>query len=257
MLGYLFDGGQMHPVNRILARIGLRIVRGQGYDSDHYGLFRRHLHLLKNEPPVGFELMDEYCFDAGSHPESWVDFECRFAAEVLSSIASDHILDVGSYRQFVLGLLASRRVTVVDVREIGNSLPNETILVSDAKKLMVGDGEFDVVTSLCALEHFGLGRYGDDFDLQADAKATNEIKRVLRVDGHLVLTTSITRGKPCLVFNGQRVYSREMIHAMMDGMKLLEERFYTLSDNCYCSYESLPNRPGEWGVYMGHWQKER
>lgn len=73
------------------------------------------------------------------------------------------ILDIGSYRDFLLGILTTREVTTIDVRARQTLLKNEKIYTADAKSLPFEDNSFDMVLSLCTLEHVGLGRYGDEF----------------------------------------------------------------------------------------------
>ena len=125
----------------------------------------------------GFDVIEAFRYDDGSHPDTYVDSECSFAAHFLGKMMQkDHmprypkLLDVGSYRHFILGLLAHYHVTTVDVREHKAATDHETTVTCDAKKLELPDKNFDAVVSLCGVEHFGLGRYGDAFDLDADLK---------------------------------------------------------------------------------------
>jgi ubiquinone/menaquinone biosynthesis C-methylase UbiE len=80
-------------------------------------------------------------------------------------------------------MLASHRVTTIDVRPRKPISENEEVITCDAKAIDAPDETFDCVVSLCAIEHFGLGRYGDEFDLYAGRKAMAEIKRVLKRGG--------------------------------------------------------------------------
>ncbi len=105
-------------------------------------------------------------------------------------------------------MLAGYKVTTLDVRPRDSRLENETIVTSDAKKLDIPSDSFDMVVSLCTLEHFGLGRYGDEFDLDGDKKAFNEMIRVLKPGGRLVFSTTVTRSTPSLAFNAHRIYDQ-------------------------------------------------
>ena len=109
-----------------------------------------------------------------------------------------NILDIGSYRHFILGLLAHYNVTTVDIRCRKSILENETIVTCDAKALQSSDNYFDAVVSLECLPHLGLLRYGDDFDLDGDIKAFKEMIRVLKPGGLLIFSTAITGGEPSL-----------------------------------------------------------
>ena len=109
--------------------------------------------------PRGFEVFREPLFEAGDHPRDFIDYQCGFAAGHIFRRRPRKILDVGSYRHFILGMLAHFPLTSLDVRPRHPAMEHETALTGDAKRLPLPDGSFDLVVSLCALEHFGLGRY--------------------------------------------------------------------------------------------------
>lgn len=78
-----------------------------------------------------------------------------------------------------------------------------------------------------AIEHIGLGRYGDKIDPDGDLKAISELKRVLAKDGDLLFVVPI--GKPKLEFNANRIYSYKMIMEYFKDFKLKE--FSLISEN--------------------------
>src|SRR5439155_6752692 len=124
------------------------------------------------------------------------------------------LLDIGSYRDFVLGLSAAYRVNSLDFREAPKINENQTVVVGDAKALGFPNDYFDAIVSLSSIEHFGLGRYGDEFDLAADTKAMNEMKRCLKPGGQLIFSTTLTTGPACLVYNSHRIYSYPMLQTL-------------------------------------------
>ena len=71
----------------------------------------------------------------------------------------------------------------------------QRLLVAETDAASVGhlrfegapDGAFDAVVTLSSIEHFGLGRYGDAMDLDADRAAAAEMRRVLRPGGRIAL----------------------------------------------------------------------
>jgi SAM-dependent methyltransferase len=193
--------------------------------------------------------------DTGEHPNSYIDHECMFASRHLSRINPNSILDVGSYRHFILGLLAHYSVTTIDVRPRPATSINETVITCDARALNISSNVFDSVVSLCTLEHFGLGRYGDEFDIEGDKKALSEMIRVLKPGGRLILTTTITRSLPSLAFNAHRIYSLEMIRGLFEGMTSVEETFYSNALNRACHYEEVTENSSLWDVYLGCWER--
>lgn len=247
----------MHPVNKILSLIGLRLSctkRSFNVPKDFKYQHDQQLNeLMKNNR--GFKVFKQFRYDVGSHPQSYANYECEFAARNLAKRNPTTVLDIGSYRHFVIGLASSYKVTTLDIRKRDSSLDNETVLTSDAKKLDIPSDSFDAIVSLCALEHFGLGRYGDEFDLDADKKAFSEMIRVLRPGGILVFTTTITRDAPSIAFNAHRIYDHEMIRALCERLELGEENFFSHKMGKYCSLEQVSNLPAVWDVYCGCWIK--
>lgn len=217
-------------------------------------IYRKNLIAL-NKANLPFHIMEAFRDDKGGHPENFEDIECLFAAANIRRHRPQSILDVGSYRHFVKGLFAAYDVTSVDVRRRTYNQPDFTIVTGDAKDLSFPDSFFDAVVSLCAIEHFGLGRYGDTFDIEADTKAANEFIRVLKPGGLLVFSTTIKRGAPVLDFNAHRIYNYTMIRELCDGLTLETELFYSRDQNQICSLEELPLSSDDWHLYCGAWSK--
>src|SRR6202042_2645345 len=93
--------------------------------------YRRQLRALRRDRR-GFEVHAEERFDAGAHPHSFIDEECAFASRHLLRTRPARVLDVGSYRHFILGLLAHTRVTTIDVRERSAVSDNEEVVTCGA-----------------------------------------------------------------------------------------------------------------------------
>lgn len=217
--------------------------------------YKKNLEKIK-KAGASFYIFEEPRFDEGDHPENFIDYECAFAADHIFRVKPQAILDIGSYRHFILGLLAHFPVTTLDIRQRKKLLAQETILTGDAQRISLPDDSFELVLSLCALEHFGLGRYGDDLDLQADQKAFSEMRRVLKPGGRLIFSTTIHRAQPAIAFNAHRIYTYEMLHAFCKGMICLEERFYSHRQRSFCSLAEVTTDPKWWDVYLGCWEKQ-
>lgn len=247
----------MHPVNKILYQFGMMLQKTRStvlIPSAFRHSYRRHLEQLR-QSPRGFLIFREERYEAGTHPDSFIDYECGFASANIARAKPQRILDIGSYRHFILGLLAHFEVTTIDVRDRKPISDNERVVTCDAKELTLPSSTFDVVVSLCGLEHFGLGRYGDDFDLDADRLAMSEMARVLKPGGRLVFSTTITGGPAQIVFNAHRIYSYEMIREMCAGLVCEEEKFFRHEPHGFCRREELSTAPEVWDVYFGCWRK--
>jgi SAM-dependent methyltransferase len=244
----------MHPVNRILSVVGLRMFRPPHLDREAQLTYRSQWARLKAESK-GYQLYQEPYFDAGNHPLAYFDLECEFAARHLCRVSPRTVLDIGSYRLFIIGLLTRFDVTTLDIRERVPGLPNEKVLTSDAKKLDLPSESFDAVVSLCSLEHFGLARYGDEFDLDGDRKAFNEMIRVLAPGGTLIFSTTFTRAARSIAFNAHRIYDRASIEAFCSPLEMVEEKYIDCSKAEFCGIDQTTAQEKTWDVYCGCWRK--
>lgn len=217
--------------------------------------FQKHLLELDALRPRGFEVFENFWCDIGDHPENKPQAECSFAAWHIYDKKPESILDVGSHRQFIYGMLAFHEITTIDVRDRKSPFVNEKIITCDSKSIALPDSSFDAVVSLCALEHFGLGRYGDEFDIDGDIKSMQEMIRVLKPGGHLIFTTSLTNAKPSICFNAHRVYNHEMIKELCAGLTCIEEKSFIIREQKLGSIQEATELPGDWDVYLGCWQK--
>jgi len=197
----------------------------------------------------------ELHFNAGEHPAEYRDYECAFAAEYIGRFAPRSLLDVGSYRHFLIGLMADREVTTLDVRPRVALLPNERVVTADARDPRLPPNSFDLVLSLSTLEHFGLGRYGDAIDFDADRVAFERLAGLMRPGGHFVYSTFITRCAQTVVFNAHRIYTREVLRSYAAGLRSIEERYYSNRLRRWCAFEEVTTQPKRWDVICACWQK--
>jgi len=245
----------MHPVNRLLSRIGIMINRAnEPFPKEFMEKYKRDFVKVKDALDGVHVFKEPWC-DIGAHPEISAHFECYFAARQLARIQPSSLLDIGSIRYFVIGLLAHYNVTTIDIRPRTPLCENETVVTCDAKKLDIPDGSFDAVVSICALEHFGLGRYGDEIDLDGDKKGFREFVRVLKPGGRLVFTTTLSKGGPSVAFNAHRIYTLDMLRGFCSGLSCEEEMFYSVRMNRYCTFDEVTSNPEEWDIYCGCWRK--
>jgi len=189
----------------------------------------------------------------GHHPSNWRDFETAFAADALSDLTSpsSRIIDIGSNHLFVSGLCATRTITTVDVRPRSIAPRNESVIVADAAAVPLPDHSFDVVLSLNAIEHFGLGRYGDKINVYADFHAASEWKRLLVPGGMIIVSTTISSRGESLAFTAHRIYSYTTIHDIFSGLTLIRESFYSNKNNKQATLSELETPEFSWDLYVG------
>jgi SAM-dependent methyltransferase len=115
-------------------------------------------------------------------------------------------------------------VTMVDIRPIDVSLEGLSFMKGSILDLPFADNSIESLSSLCVVEHIGLGRYGDDLDPRGSEKAIAELKRVLRPGGNLLLSVPVDR--ECRVyFNAHRAFTPDYLMRLLDGMTVVEQRY--------------------------------
>lgn len=133
-------------------------------------------------------------------------------------------VDIGSRVDgFVAHVASFREIEVFDVRPISTPIAGVKFTRADLMQPVVGmKGYCDSLSCLHALEHFGLGRYGDPIDPKGFARGLENMAALLRKDGVLYLSVPI--GLERVEFNGQRVFDpRAMIElAMANSLELRE-----------------------------------
>jgi len=150
-----------------------------------------------------------------------------WAARVVKKISPKFHIDISSTLHFCSILSAFIDVKFYDYRPAILNLDNLKSERIDLTNIFFEDNSQYCVSCMHTIEHIGLGRYGDPIDPNADIKAINELKRIIKPDGHLLIVVPI--GKPKIMFNAHRIYSYEMIINLMNGFNLKE--FSMVYDN--------------------------
>lgn len=132
--------------------------------------------------------------------------------------------DVGSRIDgYITQLLASGiQVTQLDIREFPIRIDGLNFIQADATNMVGIESEsIDSLSSLHAIEHFGLGRYGDEIDPDAWKKALHAFSRVLKKGGRLYLSVPIAT-RNILVFNAHRIFKPSTIIDELSTLELVD-----------------------------------
>lgn len=130
-------------------------------------------------------------------------------------------VDIGSRIDgLITHLCTFRKVKVIDIRPLESPLDNLEFIQADAMNLQVfEDNSIESISSLHAIEHFGLGRYGDPLNPKGHIQALQEIQRVLKPGGIFYL--SFPAGIPKIIFNDKRIVDPSLPEKVMDQCDLL------------------------------------
>jgi len=140
-------------------------------------------------------------------------------------------LDIGSRTDgFVAHIATFREIDVVDIRAINSVVPNIQFQQSDMMKKPDQSlyQKYDSISSLHAIEHFGLGRYGDPIDLDGHIKAITNVHELLINNGLFYFSTPI--GTQRIEFNAHRVFDvKYLLDVFKDKFNV--ESFTYIDDN--------------------------
>lgn len=128
------------------------------------------------------------------------------ASRIYKNNPARHV-DIGSRTDgFVAHVAVFREIEVFDIRPPRNEVENVTFRVADLMQLDEKYiGYTDSLSTLHAIEHFGLGRYGDPIDANGHLKALDNMYRILKPGGTFYFSTPI--GPQRIEFNAHRVFS--------------------------------------------------
>lgn len=132
------------------------------------------------------------------------------AREIFEARPEKHV-DIGSRVDgFVAHVASFRAIEVFDVRPIITPIPGVTFRQADLMQPMEGMADYcDSLSCLHALEHFGLGRYGDPIDPRGFERGFVNMAGLLKKDG--VFYLSVPVGIDRVEFNAHRVFDPRSI----------------------------------------------
>ncbi len=147
-----------------------------------------------------------------------------WAARKVFQAAPELHVDIGS-TALLVGILAQfTRVCSVDIRPLDVDLPGLEVRTGSIVALPFADQSVHSITSLCVIEHIGLGRYGDPLDPHGTDRAAAELQRVLAPAGNLYISVPIhPEGR--VYFNAHRSFPPEAVVAKFPQLELVETTF--------------------------------
>lgn len=133
-------------------------------------------------------------------------------------------VDVGSHHKFVALLSTIVPVTMVDIRPL--SLPLETLDFREGSILEMPfeDGSIRSISSMCVIEHIGLGRYGDPLQWDGTERALEELKRITAPGGDLYLSVPLDDDNR-IYFNAHRAFTERYLTELFAPFEIVEKKY--------------------------------
>ncbi len=156
--------------------------------------------------------------------------EIPFILQNLNLPVGSRILDFGCNRGNLAISLASLgyRVTGVDLLPYTYSHANFQFRQGNLLDLALEPESFDAITAVSAVEHSGLGFYGDTLDPEADRKVVREFYRLLKNRGVLLIT--LPYGVPYRD-SFTRIYDEEGISKLLQDFTLVKEDYFLQNES--------------------------
>jgi hypothetical protein len=136
-------------------------------------------------------------------------------------------VDIGSRIDgFVAHVASFREVEVFDIRPVTPLIPGVIFKQADLmSQSELQTAYCDSLSCLHALEHFGLGRYGDPININGYVDGLQNMAKILKKEGLLYLSVPI--GIERVVFNANRVFNPAHLAqlAMLNGLLLKDFAF--------------------------------
>lgn len=144
-----------------------------------------------------------------------------WAARVLAQTRPQRHVDVSSILHWASITSAFVPIEYYELRPPALAyLDGLTVHQGDVTCLPIESGTVPSLSCMHALEHIGLGRYGDPIDPRGDEAGAAELSRVLAPNGDLLFVVPIGQGD--IQFNAHRNYTTALALGLFPDLELVE-----------------------------------
>ena len=188
--------------------------------------YHRYADLLAPQSPPPLELLFP-CVDdntTNTEIEPIYFYQDAWAFEHIVSTRPAFHVDIGSHHKFVSLLSKVIPLTMVDIRPLSLQLDTLAFRQGSILALPFEDGAVPSVSSLCVVEHIGLGRYGDPLNPKGTEEAIAELKRILMPGGVLYLSVPLDDTNRTY-FNAHRAFTESYLFQQFCPFEVVERRY--------------------------------
>ena len=184
-------------------------MRGLPYYFRNRHLLNKQKNYSVKQLPFGksYPCLGDRFSDSGSAKGHYFHQDLLAARRIHFNKPNIHV-DVGSRIDgFVAHVASFRQIEVIDIRPLTSDIPN--VKFKQADMMATVNGELidycDSLSCLHALEHFGLGRYGDPVNYDGYLAGLDNLYKILKIGGKLYFSVPI--GPLRVEFDAHRVFS--------------------------------------------------
>ena len=149
-------------------------------------------------------------------------YHAAWGTRVLMDKMPKKHVDIASSVYWVASISAIIPVDFYDFRPADITLNGLTCKAGNITELPLEDESVESISSLSVLEHIGLGRYGDPIDANGDLKAIEELKRVTKTGGWILVNVPL-KNEATIKYNAHRAYNPEQFIEYFTDKCVLEE----------------------------------
>ncbi len=169
-------------------------------------------------------------YEEGGSAQNEYFWQDLLVARLIADAKPEKHVDVGSRVDgFVAHVASFREIEVFDIRPITTNIPGVIFKQADlmhTNEHSSGSMYSDSISCLHALEHFGLGRYGDPIDPRGFEHGLENLARMLKPNGVLYLSVPI--GSERVEFNANRVLDPQTVIQLASHNSLTLQRLTTI-----------------------------
>jgi len=196
-----------------------------------YNQIRRQAAFSREAFPFGklYPCLQEKDQQSGVLSEHYFYQDLHVARKIFQNNPLKHV-DIGSRVDgFVAHVASFREIEVLDVRDLHIAIPSISFARADlsAKDFSMND-YCDSLSCLHALEHFGLGRYGDPVDYEGHLIGWTNMSRMVKQGGKFYFSVPI--GEQRIEFNAHRVFSLSYLLRLIDPYYAIDSFAYISDD---------------------------
>lgn len=169
----------------------------------------------------------------------WLDL---YVAQKINMTNPEKHVDIGSRVDgFVAHVASFREIEIFDIRPVTSEIPGVIFRKADLMNPSAIFSEYcDSLSCLHALEHFGLGRYGDPIDPKGYVKGFANMTKIIRPGGRFYLSVPI--GKERVEFNAHRIFNPHSLVSLASENSLVLKEFSWIGSGRTLVQSSQPER---------------